>query len=76
MNEAELTAEERGFLLGIVNEYDSDYHDGLGGWPNYYIDTDGVLTISFESDEEALTDRTIVRARWQLKYLDSEKIKP
>lgn len=65
-----LTDEERGFLLGIVNEYDGGYHDGLGGWTNYFIDTNGVLTISFESD------RTIVRSRWQLRYLDSEKVKP
>lgn len=61
------------FLLGIVDDPNSDYNDELDGWANYSITADPeglVLKVEFESGEENDAERTITTGRWRLSYLD------
>jgi hypothetical protein len=60
MSEREIKAEE--FLLGLVEQTDSDYHDGLDGYPNFKV-RDGVLEVRFEGDGQW------VKGRWRLEAL-------
>ena len=58
------------FLLGIVDNPDSDYNDGLDGWDNFNIRWDDeqqahVLTVTFESAE----DNSILEGRWALRRI-------
>lgn len=70
-----LETEDKDFLLNIIYNPDSDYDDGLEGWPNYDTlasDEHGnrVLEIKFQSDEEP---RETMTGRWALVYLGGGK---
>lgn len=61
------------FLLSIVDNPDSDYDDGLEGYPNFTVDNN-VLTVTFF---DPVANET-VSSRWHLSrveitYADGDK---
>lgn len=68
---APLTPDDKEFLLSIVDQPNSDYDDGIEGWPNYSIAGD-VLEITFLDGTEDSGARDQLTGRWQLTFLDGE----
>jgi len=65
----ELTNDEKEFLLGIVDRSDSDYDDGIDGYPNYSINEDGLLTITFYDPDRPDRPGTYT-GHWKLEFID------
>lgn len=77
--EGVLTEELEGKLLDLVEQTDSDFHDGILGYDNFQIIIDEndvpVLVVSFEDhsrvDDSGVVDPIIVaEGRWRLEFID------
>lgn len=76
----ELTPDDEGFLLSIVDDPHSDYNDELCGWPNYdtnEVDVHGrpVLKVTFQSDGGPDGDEPVetIEGRWALEFIEGGK---
>lgn len=64
-----LSDDDKQFLLDLVDQPNSDFNDELGGWDNYSISEDGVLTVTWEDDQGENGANRVKTGRWQLTYL-------
>jgi hypothetical protein len=65
-----LSDDKKDFLLSLVAAGgDCDYYESVDGWPLWVVEDD-VLTIEFESNDDADGNRTLTWGQWTLTYSD------